>query len=147
VRVVNVVDMTRLLSKEDHPQGQTDFEYDGLFTRDKPVIPVADPPAHLPACGTRKPACTRLPGGGHHGHTVRLVMNDLDRYRLVMDVIDRVPGLAVRAARVRQAMADARTRHHSCIQTHGVDMPEVTEWSWADWLTGPRGLMASRCVV
>lgn len=59
-----------------------------------------------------------------------VVRNDLDRYRLVMDVIDRVPGLAVRAGAVRQAMADARTRHRAWIRAHGTDLPEVAEWSW-----------------
>jgi len=60
-----------------------------------------------------------------------VVRNDLDRYRLVMNVIDRVPGLGVRAVAVRQAMADARTRHHAWIREHGTDLPEVAEWSWA----------------
>ncbi len=57
-----------------------------------------------------------------------VVRNDLDRYRLVMDVIDRVPGLAVRAAGVRQQMADQRSRHHDWIREHGTDLPEVTDW-------------------
>jgi xylulose-5-phosphate/fructose-6-phosphate phosphoketolase len=59
-----------------------------------------------------------------------VVQNDLDRYRLVMDVIDRVPGLAVRAAAVRQEMQDARLRHHEWIREHGVDLPEVADWTW-----------------
>ncbi|MFD4043342.1 hypothetical protein, partial [Streptomyces sp. NPDC058605] len=59
-----------------------------------------------------------------------VVRNDLDRYRLVMDVIDRVPGLAVRAAAVRQSMADARTRHHAWIREHGTYLPEVADWTW-----------------
>jgi xylulose-5-phosphate/fructose-6-phosphate phosphoketolase len=59
-----------------------------------------------------------------------VVRNDLDRYRLVMDVIDRVPGLGVRAVAVRQAMADARTRHHAWIREHGTDLPEVADWTW-----------------
>ena len=59
-----------------------------------------------------------------------VVRNDLDRYRLVMDVIDRVPGLGVRAVAVRQAMADTRARHHDWIRAHGTDLPEVADWSW-----------------
>lgn len=59
-----------------------------------------------------------------------VVRNDLDRYRLVMDVIDRVPGLGVRAVGLRQAMADARFRHHRWIREHGSDMPEVADWRW-----------------
>ncbi|MET8080288.1 hypothetical protein [Streptomyces sp. NPDC005303] len=59
-----------------------------------------------------------------------VVRNDLDRYRLVKDVIDRVPGLAVRAAAVRRPMADARTRHQAWIREHGSDLPEVADWAW-----------------
>jgi xylulose-5-phosphate/fructose-6-phosphate phosphoketolase len=59
-----------------------------------------------------------------------VVRNDLDRYRLVMDVIDRVPGLDVRAAAVRQRMEDARLRHHDWIRVHGTDLPEVADWTW-----------------
>jgi xylulose-5-phosphate/fructose-6-phosphate phosphoketolase len=63
-----------------------------------------------------------------------VVRNDLDRYRLVMDVIDRVHGLAVRAAAVRQLMANQRTHHHAWIREHGADLPEVESfsWSWQD---------------
>ncbi|GHE98431.1 hypothetical protein GCM10017776_14290 [Streptomyces griseoluteus] len=59
-----------------------------------------------------------------------VVRNDLDRYRLVMDVIERVPGLAVRAAAVRQRMVDARQRHQAWIREHGMDLPEVADWTW-----------------
>ncbi|MDQ1035290.1 phosphoketolase [Streptomyces sp. V3I8] len=59
-----------------------------------------------------------------------VVRNDLDRYRLVMDVIDRVPGLAVRAAAVRRSMEDARLRHHDRIREHGTDLPEIADWAW-----------------
>ncbi|MBI0294629.1 phosphoketolase family protein [Streptomyces sp. PRKS01-29] len=139
VRVVNVVDMTRLLSREDHPNGLTDFEYDGLFPPDKPVIfAYHGYPWLIHRLTYRRAGHGNLHVRGYQeaGTTTTpfdmVVMNALDRYRLVMDVIDRVPGLAVRATRVRQAMADARTRHHSHIRAHGVDMPEVTEWAWAD---------------
>ncbi|MEU6371440.1 phosphoketolase family protein [Streptomyces sp. NPDC046931] len=137
VRVVNVVDMTRLLPHEAHPHGMTDFEYDGLFTPDKPVVFAYHGYPWL----IHRLAYSR---NGHHNLHVRgykesgttttpfdmVVRNDLDRYRLVMDVIDRVPGLAVRSAAVRQQMADARTRHHAWIREHGTDLPEVAEWSW-----------------
>ncbi|WP_055618899.1 phosphoketolase [Streptomyces sp. JHA19] len=137
VRVVNVVDMTRLLPREEHPHGMPDFEFDGLFTRDKPVIfayhgypwlihrltyrRTGHP--HLHVRGYKESGTTTTPFD-------MVVRNDLDRYRLVMDVVDRVPGLAVRAAAVRQAMADARTRHHVWIREHGTDLPEVADWSW-----------------
>ncbi|NEC30797.1 phosphoketolase family protein [Streptomyces sp. SID8111] len=137
VRVVNVVDLARLLPRGEHPHGMTDFEYDGLFTADKPVIFAYHGYPWL----IHRLAYRRT---GHHHLHVRgykeagttttpfdmVVRNDLDRYRLVMDVIDRVPGLAVRAAALRQRMADTRTRHHAWIREHGTDLPEVAEWSW-----------------
>ncbi|MEU0134607.1 phosphoketolase family protein [Streptomyces sp. NPDC006296] len=137
VRVVNVVDMTRLLPHEEHPHGMPDAEYDALFTRDKPVIFAYHGypwlvhrlayrragHAHLHVRGYKEEGTTTTPFD-------MVVRNDLDRYRLVMDVLDRVPGLAVRAAAVRQTMADARTRHHAWIREHGTDLPEVADWAW-----------------
>ncbi|MCQ4083880.1 phosphoketolase family protein [Streptomyces sp. RB6PN25] len=137
VRVVNVVDIARLLPAEEHPHGMPDSEYDALFTRDKPVIfayhgypwlihrltyrRTGHP--HLHVRGYKEEGTTTTPFD-------MVVRNDLDRYRLVMDVIDRVPGLSVRAAVVRQQMADARARHHSWIREHGIDLPEVANWTW-----------------
>ncbi|MET8586881.1 phosphoketolase family protein [Streptomyces collinus] len=137
VRVVNVVDMTRLLTHEEHPHGMSDFEYDGLFTADKPVIfAYHGYPWLVHRLAYRRTGHGNLHVRGYKesGTTTTpfdmVVRNDLDRYRLVMDVIDRVPGLAVRAAAVRQAMADARTRHHDWIRAHGTDLPEVADWTW-----------------
>nr|WP_224058198.1 phosphoketolase family protein [Streptomyces kanamyceticus] len=137
VRVVNVVDMTRLLPHQEHPHGMADFEYDALFTPDRPVIfayhgypwlvhrlayrRTGHP--HLHVRGYKEAGTTTTPFD-------MVVRNDLDRYRLVMDVVDRVPGLAVRAAQVRQTMADARARHHSWIRAHGTDLPEIADWTW-----------------
>ncbi|MGK5733760.1 phosphoketolase family protein [Streptomyces sp. URMC 124] len=137
VRVVNVVDMTRLLPREEHPHGMADAEYDALFTTDRPVIfAYHGYPWLIHRLAYRRTGHANLHVRGYKeaGTTTTpfdmVVRNDLDRYRLVMDVIDRVPGLGVRAASVRQAMADARTRHHAWIREHGVDMPEVADWSW-----------------
>ncbi|MGY4978374.1 phosphoketolase family protein [Streptomyces sp. 900105755] len=137
VRVVNVVDMTRLLPKDEHPHGMTDFEYDGLFTADKPVIfAYHGYPWLIHRLAYRRTGHQHLHVRGYKesGTTTTpfdmVVRNDLDRYRLVMDVIDRVPGLAVRAAAVRQQMADARTRHQAWIREHGTDLPEVADWTW-----------------
>ncbi|WP_435846473.1 phosphoketolase family protein [Streptomyces fradiae] len=137
VRVVNVVDMTRLMPREEHPHGMPDREYDALFTRDRPVVfayhgypwlvhrlayrRTGHP--HLHVRGYKEMGTTTTPFD-------MVVRNDLDRYRLVMDVIDRVPGLAPRAVAVRQAMADVRTRHHAWIREHGTDLPEVADWAW-----------------
>ncbi|MFF8657254.1 phosphoketolase family protein [Streptomyces huasconensis] len=139
VRVVNVVDIARLMPREEHPHGMPDSEFDALFTPDRPVIFAYHGYPWL----IHRLAYRRT---GHENFHVRgykeagttttpfdmVVRNDLDRYRLVMDVIDRVPGLAVRATAVRQAMADARTRHHAWIREHGTDLPEVADWTWPD---------------
>ncbi|MCX5366115.1 phosphoketolase family protein [Streptomyces sp. NBC_00124] len=137
VRVVNVVDIARLMPSDEHPHGMSDFEYDGLFTTDRPVIFAyhgypwlihrlayrRDGHPHLHVRGYKENGTTTTPFD-------MVVRNDLDRYRLVMDVIDRVPGLAVRAAPVRQQMEDARLRHHAWIREHGTDLPEVADWTW-----------------
>ncbi|MFE7607326.1 phosphoketolase family protein [Streptomyces celluloflavus] len=137
VRVVNVVDMTRLLPRDAHPHGMPDFEYDAVFTRDRPVIfAYHGYPWLIHRLAYRRAGHQQLHVRGYkeEGTTTTpfdmVVRNDLDRYRLVMDVVDRVPGLAVRAVALRQAMADARTRHHAWIRAHGTDLPEVADWTW-----------------
>ena len=138
VRVVNVVDIARLMPQGEHPHGMPDREYDALFTRDKPVIFAyhgypwlihrltyrRGGHEHLHVRGYKEEGTTTTPFD-------MVVRNDLDRYRLVMDVIDRVPGLAVRAAGVRQAMADVRYRHQGWIRAYGTDLPEVADWTWS----------------
>ncbi|OKI00601.1 phosphoketolase [Streptomyces sp. CB02923] len=137
VRVVNVVDMTRLQPNEEHPHGMTEREFEALLPRDVPVVfAYHGYPWLVHRLTYRRAVHPNLHVRGYKemGTTTTpfdmVVTNDLDRYRLVMDVIDRVPGLAVRAAGVRQAMADVRQRHHRWIREHGTDLPEVEEWSW-----------------
>ncbi|MET9295627.1 phosphoketolase family protein [Streptomyces sp. NPDC003077] len=137
VRVVNVVDMTRLLPHEEHPHGLTEREFDALLPPDTPVIfAYHGYPWLIHRLAYRRAVHPNLHVRGYKemGTTTTpfdmVVRNDLDRYRLVMDVIDRVPGLSVRAAGVRQAMADVRYRHHGWIRAHGTDLPEVAEWRW-----------------
>ncbi|MEV1021346.1 phosphoketolase family protein [Streptomyces sp. NPDC050264] len=139
VRVVNVVDMTTLLPAEEDSNGMSDAEYDGLFTSDRPVIfGYHGYPWLIHRLTYRRAGHDNLHVRGYKesGTTTTpfdmVVRNDLDRFRLVMDVIDRVPGLAIRAAATRQRMADARTRHHRWIREHGTDLPEVVEWQWAN---------------
>ncbi len=137
VRVVNVVDMTRLMPHEEDPHGMTDPEYDALFTRDKPVLfAYHGYPWLVHRLAYRRTGHPNLHVRGYKevGTTTTpfdmVVRNDLDRYRLVTDVIDRVPGLAVRAVGVRQVMADARIRHHAFIRERRTDLSEVADWSW-----------------
>lgn len=137
VRVVNVVDLARLLPQGEHPHGMPDAEYDALFTRDKPVIfAYHGYPWLIHRLAYRRAGHGHLHVRGYKeiGTTTTpfdmVVRNDLDRFRLVMDVIDRVPGLAVRAAPVRQLMEDTRLRHHTWIRREGTDLPEVADWTW-----------------
>ncbi|MEU6081143.1 phosphoketolase family protein [Streptomyces sp. NPDC047108] len=138
VRVVNVVDMAALMPQDRHPHGMSDAEYDALFTRHRPVIfAYHGYPWLIHRLAYRRNGHAQLHVRGYQesGTTTTpfdmVVRNDLDRFRLVMDVIDRVPGLGVRAVGVRQAMADARERHHAWVREHGTDLPEVADWTWS----------------
>ncbi|MGW7459466.1 phosphoketolase family protein [Streptomyces sp. NPDC054797] len=137
VRVVNVVDIARLMPREEHPHGMTEAEYDAFFTTDRPVVfAYHGYPWLIHRLAYRRTGHPNLHVRGYKesGTTTTpfdmVVRNDLDRYRLVMDVIDRVPGLAGRAAALRQTMCDQRIRHHDWIRLHGTDLPEVVDWSW-----------------
>jgi xylulose-5-phosphate/fructose-6-phosphate phosphoketolase len=137
VRVVNVVDLMRLQPASFHPHGMSDAEYDALFTLDKPVIfAYHGYPALIHRLTYRRNGHDNLHVRGYmeEGTTTTpfdmLVLNDMDRFHLVMDVIDRVPGLGPRAAVLRQLMTDNRARHREWIVAHGEDMPEITQWVW-----------------
>jgi xylulose-5-phosphate/fructose-6-phosphate phosphoketolase len=141
VRVVNVVDLMRLQPDTEHPHGMTDREFDSLFTTDKPVIfAYHGYPWLIHRLTYRRAnhANFHVRGYREEGTTTTpfdmLVQNDMDRYHLVMDVLDRVPGLGVRTAQLRQDMVDLRQRHHRWIREHGEDMPEVRDWSWSETL-------------
>ncbi|GAB2874377.1 phosphoketolase family protein [Streptomyces mayteni] len=137
VRVVNVVDIARLMPAEQHPHGMSDHEFDAVFTRDRPVIfGYHGYPWLIHRLAYRRAVHPHLHVRGYTEegttttHFDMAVRNGIDRYRLVMDVLDRVPGLAVRAGAVRQLMADAHHRHHDWIRAHGTDLPEVAGWTW-----------------
>jgi xylulose-5-phosphate/fructose-6-phosphate phosphoketolase len=137
VRVVNVVDLMRLQPASEHPHGLPDPEFDAIFTTDRPVIfAYHGYPWLIHRLTYRRHGHQQLHVRGYkeEGTTSTpfdmVVMNDLDRYHLVMDVIDRVPGLARRAAVVRQAMVDKRAEHRAFVHEFGVDMPEIAQWSW-----------------
>jgi len=137
VRVVNVVDLMRLQPVSEHPHGMSDAAYDALFTADRPVIfAYHGYPTLIHRITYRRAGHEHLHVRGYkeEGTTTTpfdmLVLNDMDRFHLVMDVIDRVPGLGARAARLRQLMTDSRARHTEWIRAHGEDMPEITKWKW-----------------
>ena len=137
VRFVNVVDLMRLQNEGEHPHGLTDREFDTVFTADKPVIFAYHGYPWLIHRLTYRRANhpnIHVRGYKEEGTTTTpfdmVMMNDLDRYHLVMDVIDRVPGLGSRAAVVRQLMDDTRRRARAWTREHGEDLPEVRDWAW-----------------
>jgi xylulose-5-phosphate/fructose-6-phosphate phosphoketolase len=137
VRVVNVVDLMRLQSEGEHPHGLSDKEYDAIFTTDKPVIfAYHGYPWLIHRLTYRRHGHNNLHVRGfkEEGTTTTpfdmVMLNDIDRYKLVIDVLDRVPGLAEREGSLRQAMQDSRSRARAYTRSHGEDIPEVTEWSW-----------------
>jgi xylulose-5-phosphate/fructose-6-phosphate phosphoketolase len=137
VRVVNVVDLMRLQQNTEHPHGMTDAEFDALFTTDKQVIFAYHGYPwliHRLTYRRHNHANIHVRGYKEEGTTTTpfdmLVLNDLDRFRLVIDVLDRVPGLGTRTALLRQRMQDLRARHHEWTRTYGEDLPEVRDWVW-----------------
>ena len=137
VRVVNVVDLMRLQSEGEHPHGLSDHEYDAIFTVDKPVIfAYHGYPWLIHRLTYKRHGHVNLHVRGfiENGTTTTpfdmVMLNDLDRYQLVIDTLDRVPGLAEREAALRQDMQDARIRARAYTRQHGEDIPEVNEWTW-----------------
>jgi xylulose-5-phosphate/fructose-6-phosphate phosphoketolase len=137
VRVVNVIDLMRLQPETEHPHGMSDREFDALFTPDRPVVfAYHGYPWLIHRLTYRRNNHRNLHVRGYkeEGTTTTpfdmVVMNDMDRFHLVMDVIDRVPGLGSRAARVHQHMSDLRARHRAWTREQGEDLPEVRDWVW-----------------
>jgi xylulose-5-phosphate/fructose-6-phosphate phosphoketolase len=137
VRVVNVVDLMRLQPESEHPHGLPDHEFDSLFTTGRPVVfAYHGYPWLIHRLTYRRTNHANLHVRGYkeEGTTTTpfdmVMLNDLDRYHLVIDVIDRVPGLADRAGHLRQEMEDARLRARAYGREHGEDPPELTDWRW-----------------
>ncbi|MFC4243301.1 phosphoketolase [Gryllotalpicola reticulitermitis] len=137
IRVVNVVDLMKLQDESEHPHGLSDRDYDAIFTRDKPVIfAYHGYPWLIHRLTYRRTGHSQLHVRGYkeEGTTTTpfdmVMRNDLDRYHLVIDVLDRVPGLGERYATLRQDMTDARLNARLFAYSKGEDIPEVANWSW-----------------
>ncbi|MFI5485005.1 phosphoketolase [Micromonospora echinaurantiaca] len=137
VRVVNVVDLMRLQPPSEHPHGLSDKEFDTIFTQSRPVIfAYHGYPWLIHRLTYRRTNHDNLHVRGYkeEGTTTTpfdmVMLNDLDRFHLVIDVIDRVPGLAARAAHLRQEMVDARQSCRDYTRRYGEDDPRVAEWRW-----------------
>ena len=143
VRLVNVVDLMRLQPPSEHPHGLSDTDFDSLFTVDKPVVfAYHGYPWLIHRLTYRRTNHDNIHVRGYkeEGTTTTpfdmVMLNDLDRFHLVMDVIDRVPGLASRAGHVRQLMVDRRLECREYTRRVGDDPPEIRDWTWAGSATG-----------
>jgi xylulose-5-phosphate/fructose-6-phosphate phosphoketolase len=137
VRVVNVVDLMRLQPPTEHPHGLADAEFDDIFTTDRPVVfAYHGYPWLIHRLTYRRNNHENIHVRGYkeEGTTTTpfdmAMLNDLDRFHLVMDVIDRVPGLGIKAAHIRQLMVDQRIQHRQYTRDHGEDAPEIRDWKW-----------------
>jgi xylulose-5-phosphate/fructose-6-phosphate phosphoketolase len=137
VRVINVVDLMRLQPDSVHPHGMCDAEFDAVFTSDRPVVfAYHGYPALIHRLTYRRTNHRNIHVRGYNeeGTTTTpfdmVMMNNLDRFHLVMDVIDRVPGLASSAGHIRQEMVDQRRRCQAWTREYGEDPKEITDWIW-----------------
>ncbi|MEO6984420.1 MAG: phosphoketolase family protein [Paralcaligenes sp.] len=137
IRVVNVVDLMRLQPQSEHPHGMDDRDFDGLFTRDKPVIFAFHGYPWL----IHRLIYRRTNHGNIHVHGYKeegtittpfdmTVLNDMDRFHLAMDVIDRVPQAREHGSYLKQQLKDKLVEHRNYINEHGQDMPEIRDWKW-----------------
>ena len=137
VRLVNVVDLMRLQPESEHPHGLSDREFDSLFTTDRPIVfAYHGYPSLIHRLTYRRAnhGIRHVRGYKEEGTTTTpfdmVMLNDLDRYHLVIDVVDRVPGLGVSQAHLRQEMFDARIQARAYTREYGEDDPRIRDWVW-----------------
>jgi xylulose-5-phosphate/fructose-6-phosphate phosphoketolase len=148
VRVINVVNLMKLQPQSEHPHGLPDGEFNALFTTDKPIVfAFHGYPSLIHRLTYRRKNHSNLHVRGYkeEGSTTTpfdmCVLNDLDRFHLVSDVIDRVPKAGARAAYAQQAIREKLLEHKQYIARYGDDMPEITGWKWGGGaaISGRRG--------
>jgi xylulose-5-phosphate/fructose-6-phosphate phosphoketolase len=137
IRVVNIVDLMKLQQETEHPHGLNDKDFDALFTKDKPVIFAFHAyPWLIHRLTYRRTNHRNIHVRGYKEEGTittpfdMTVLNEMDRFDLVQDVIDRLPQLGGKAAYIKEEMKDKLIQHRNYIQTHGIDMPEVRDWKW-----------------
>jgi xylulose-5-phosphate/fructose-6-phosphate phosphoketolase len=137
IRVINIVDLMRLQPESEHPHGLSDREFDALFTTDRPIIMAYHGyPWLIHRLTYRRTNHSNIHVRGYkeEGSTTTpfdmCVRNEIDRFHLVIDVIDRVPGLSTEAAWLRQHMSDLLIEHRHYVVREGEDMPMIAEWAW-----------------
>jgi xylulose-5-phosphate/fructose-6-phosphate phosphoketolase len=137
IRMINVVDLMKLQPQSEHPHGLSDFDFDLLFTRNKPIIfAYHGYPWLIHRLTYRRTDHDNLHVRGYKEEGTittpfdMTVLNEMDRFHLVMDVIARLPQLGQRAAYLKQEMEDMLIRHRAYIRDQGIDMPEILNWKW-----------------
>jgi xylulose-5-phosphate/fructose-6-phosphate phosphoketolase len=138
IRVINVVDLMKLQPTREHPHGLSDADFDVLFTKDKPIIfAFHGYPMLIHRLTYRRTNHRNLHVRGYkeEGTTTTpfdmVVLNEMDRFHLVEDLIDRLPQLGAKAAYFKQAIDDKLFEHKQYIARYGDDMPEIRDWQWA----------------
>ncbi|HLJ74750.1 MAG TPA: phosphoketolase, partial [Thermoanaerobaculia bacterium] len=137
IRMINVVDLMKLQPASEHPHGLSDADFDQLFTQNKPIIfAYHGYPWLIHRLTYRRRNHDNLHVRGYKEEGTittpfdMAVLNDLDRFHLASDAINRLPQLGARAAYVKQWIADKLVDHHRYIREHGEDMPDVRDWRW-----------------